>query len=46
MSSGVIREKDSSSAYRTITPVESLTPPGNEPEMSATSPGVMPASGA
>ena len=29
-----------------VTPVESLTPPGSEPEMRATSPGVIPASGA
>ena len=41
---GVIRVKDSVSAYRTNTPVESFTPPPMARSRRATSPGLMPVS--
>ena len=43
---GVISVNDSSSAYSTITPVDSFMPPGSGMLSSATSPGSMPVSGA
>ncbi len=43
---GVIRVKDSSSEYSTITPVDSVSRPGIARLSSATSPGSMPVSGA
>ena len=44
--SGVMSVKDSSSAYSTITPVESFIRPGSVIPSRATSPGAMPVSGA
>ena len=41
---GVISVNDSSSAYSTKTPVDSLTPPPMARSSSATSPGLMPVS--
>ena len=43
---GVISVNDSASAYSTSTPVESFMPPGMPRSSEATSPGLIPASGA